>query len=109
MPTSPPCSASTRASHWTARSHISNPPSRRAHGGAGSRRRTHESAGTTPCALHLQETTAIDDRLHGYRCTETGCTVLAAERRWLERAGFAIGGKVKIDVSEGRLIIESVD
>jgi hypothetical protein len=29
--------------------------------------------------------------------------------RWLERAGFAIGGKVKIDVSEGRLIIEPVD
>lgn len=29
--------------------------------------------------------------------------------RWLERAGFAIGGKVKIDVSERRLIIEPLD
>jgi Toxin SymE, type I toxin-antitoxin system len=29
--------------------------------------------------------------------------------RWLERAGFAIGGKVKINVCEGRSIIEPVD
>jgi hypothetical protein len=29
--------------------------------------------------------------------------------RWLERAGFAIGGKVKIEISEGRLVIEPVD
>jgi len=28
--------------------------------------------------------------------------------RWLGRAGFPIGGKVKIDVSKGRLIIEPV-
>jgi hypothetical protein len=29
--------------------------------------------------------------------------------RWLERAGFAIGKSVKVDVSEGRLIIEPVE
>jgi hypothetical protein len=34
---------------------------------------------------------------------------LCLRGRWLERAGFAIGGKVKIDVTEGRLIIEPVD
>jgi Toxin SymE, type I toxin-antitoxin system len=29
--------------------------------------------------------------------------------RWLERAGFAIGQNVKVDVDQGRMIIEPVD
>jgi hypothetical protein len=29
--------------------------------------------------------------------------------RWLERAGFAIGRNVRVEVSEGRLIIEPDD
>ena len=29
--------------------------------------------------------------------------------RWLERAGFAIGQRVKVDVDQRRLIIEPVD
>jgi hypothetical protein len=48
-----------------------------------------------------------------------GCTGVGAPRsdvpylrlrgRWLERAGFAIGRNVRVDVNEGRLIIETVD
>jgi hypothetical protein len=42
-------------------------------------------------------------------CTDTGASrtdvpFLRLSGRWLGRAGFAIGGNVKIDVSEGRLI-----
>jgi toxic protein SymE len=29
--------------------------------------------------------------------------------RWLERAGFVIGQRVKVDVDQGRLIVEPVD
>jgi len=29
--------------------------------------------------------------------------------RWLEHAGFAIGRSVKVEISEGRLLIETVD
>jgi hypothetical protein len=29
--------------------------------------------------------------------------------RWLERVGFAIGRSVKVEISDGRLIIEPVD
>jgi hypothetical protein len=28
--------------------------------------------------------------------------------RWLEQLGFAVGSKVKLDVSEGRLVIERI-
>jgi hypothetical protein len=33
---------------------------------------------------------------------------LRLKGRWLDRAGFAIGSKVRVEVSEGRLIIEAL-
>jgi len=33
---------------------------------------------------------------------------LRLKGRWLGRAGFAIGGKVRVEVSEGRLVIEAL-
>jgi hypothetical protein len=69
--------------------------------------------------MNQQEQPAALDACKKPRRLTIGCTGTGAPRpdvpflrlsgRWLERAGFAIGGKVKIDVTEGRLIIESVD
>ena len=47
-------------------------------------------------------------------CTGTGAPrpdvpFLRLSGRWLERAGFAIGRSVKVEVSEGRLLIQPVD
>jgi hypothetical protein len=47
-------------------------------------------------------------------CTGTGAPrpdvpFLRLSGRWLDRAGFVIGRGVKVDVSDGRLIIEPVD
>jgi hypothetical protein len=44
-------------------------------------------------------------------CTGTGSPrpdvpFLRLSGRWLDRAGFAIGRRVKVEVSEGRLLIE---
>jgi hypothetical protein len=69
--------------------------------------------------MNQQEQPAVLNACKKPRRLTIGCTGTGAPRpdvpflrlsgRWLERAGFAIGGKVKIDVSEGRLIIEPVD
>ena len=69
--------------------------------------------------MNRQEEPAADNACKRSRRLTVGCTgggwprpdvpYLRLRGRWLERAGFAIGGKVKIDVSEGRLIIEPVD
>jgi hypothetical protein len=69
--------------------------------------------------MNQQERPAVLNACRKPRRLTIGCTGTGAPRpdvpflrlsgRWLERAGFAIGGKVKIDVSDGRLIIEPVD
>jgi hypothetical protein len=69
--------------------------------------------------MNPQEHPAVRNACKKPRRLTIGCTGTGAPRpdvpflrlsgRWLERAGFPIGGKVQIDVSEGRLIIEPVD
>jgi hypothetical protein len=69
--------------------------------------------------MNQQEQPAVLDACKKPRRLTIGCTGTGAPRldvpflrlsgRWLERAGFVIGGEVKIEVHEGRLIIESVD
>ena len=45
----------------------------------------------------------------GADAPRTGVPFLRLSGRWLERAGFAIGRRVRVEVNERRLMIEPVD
>jgi hypothetical protein len=64
---------------WAARSPVSNPSLRRAPGGIGSRRCTHEYAGRTPCTQRLQKIQTTNDRPYRRRLAEIGYASLAPE------------------------------
>jgi hypothetical protein len=69
--------------------------------------------------MNQQEESAALNACKKPRRLMIGCTGAGAPRsdvpflrlsgRWLERAGFAIGRRVKVEVSDGRLLIEPVD
>jgi hypothetical protein len=66
-----------------------------------------------------QEESAVLNACKKPRRLTIGCSGTGAPRpdvpflrlsgRWLERAGFAIGRRVKVEVSEGRLLIQPAD
>jgi hypothetical protein len=48
-------------------------------------------------------------QVHAYRCGATSYTSsLGLAGRWLHKAGFTIGSMVRVDVTPGRLVIESI-
>jgi type I toxin-antitoxin system toxin SymE len=69
--------------------------------------------------MNQQEEPAAHNACKKSRRLTVGCTgtgwprpdvpYLRLSGRWLERAGFVIGRSVKVEVSEGRLLIERVD
>ena len=42
-------------------------------------------------------------------CASRSPPFLRLQGRWLERAGFVIGARVRVWVSEGRLVVETVE
>jgi hypothetical protein len=66
-----------------------------------------------------QAESAVPTACEKLRRLTIGCTGAGAPRpdvpflrlsgRWLERAGFAIGRRMKVEVNEGRLMIEPLD
>ena len=88
---------------------------------------------TTPCATDAQQTALhpvpSPTKFESRRLTVSDCRPwerpfdprfpssepppsrapsLRLQGRWLDRAGFAIGSKVRVDVSHGRLVIEAL-
>jgi hypothetical protein len=69
--------------------------------------------------MNQQEKPAAGGACKRLRRLTVGCTgggwprpdvpYLRLSGRWLERAGFLIGRSVKVEVSEGRLLIERID
>ena len=69
--------------------------------------------------MNHQEQPPADHASRDSKRFKIGCTgnghprsdvpYLRLRGRWLERAGFAIGRSVRVEVNDGRLIIEPVD
>jgi hypothetical protein len=56
------------------------------------------------------ESTALpeDTTSDSWRKAPSPAPFLRLKGRWLEKAGFSIGAKVRVDVTPGRLVIETV-